>query len=173
MAAIVCKADVGDLVQPKLGLVDRNGIATFSSDGETIYRTDPSKKGKGAQKFTNLTALFEWTGEVCYVQEDVSDFCFDDLGSYICSGLDLCCEDFDPPDGIYDSCGLLTDVGIVADDGMGGFVLECPVETDPVTAQCRNYDNEWVFNIADFVGYLWNLDSTGAYHIQVRFYPVK
>ena len=42
-----------------LGLVDRNGTATFSSDGETIYRTstDSSRRGRGAQKFTNLTAL--------------------------------------------------------------------------------------------------------------------
>lgn len=157
-----------------LGLVDRSGTATFASDGETIYRTstDPAKKGKGAQKFTNLSALFEWTGEVCYVQEDVSEFCFDDLGNYICSELDLCCEDIDL-DGVYDSCSLLTDVGILVADGMGGLVLECPLGTDPVSAQCRTYDNEWVFNIADFVGYLWHLDSTGAYNIQVRFYPVK
>jgi len=157
-----------------LGLVDRYGISTYSSDGETIYRTstDSSKKGRGTQKFTNLTAMFEWTGEVCYVQEDVSDFCYDDLGNYICSGLDLCCKDEDM-DLVYDSCSLLTDVGIPFDDGMGGFVLECPSETDPVSAQCRTYDNEWIFNIADFVGYLWNLDSTGAYNIQVRFYPVK
>ncbi len=157
-----------DLVM--LGLVDQDGTATFSSDGETIYRTstDPSgRKGKGVKKFTDLTALFEWSGEVCYVQEDVSAFCNDDDGYYICSGLDLCCVAGEM-DGVYDSCSLLTTVGISVDDG-----LVCPVGTDPVNAQCRTYENEWIFNIADFVGYLWNLDSTGAYNIQVRFYPVR
>jgi hypothetical protein len=34
------------------------------------------------------------------------------------------------------------------------------------------YTDEWVFNIADFVGYLWDLDTTGAYTVQVRFYPI-
>lgn len=157
-----------------LGLVDRNGTASFASDGETLYRTstDAGKKGKGAQKFTNLTTLFEWTGEVCYLQEDVSDFCYDDMGNYTCSGLELCCEDTDL-DNVYDNCSLLTDVGVLVDDGMGGFVLECPLGTDAVNAQCQTYDNEWVFNISDFVGYLWALDSTGAYHVQVRFYPLN
>lgn len=157
-----------------LGLVDADGTATFSSDGETIYRTstDTSKKGKGAQKFSNLTALFEWTGEACYVQTDASDYCYDEFGNFVCTGMDLCCEDADF-DGIYESCSLLTDVGELVDDGMGGMTLQCPEGSDEVNAQCRSYDNEWVFNISDFVGYLWELDSTGAYNIQVRFYPVK
>jgi hypothetical protein len=43
---------------------------------------------------------------------------------------------------------------------------------DGIIAECRTYENEWVFNIADFVGYLWDIDSTGAYVIQVRFYPL-
>ena len=154
-----------------LGLVDQSGTATFSSDGETIYRTSTSSNGKGAQKFSNLTGLFEWSGDVCYVQADVTNYCYDDLGAYVCSGMELCCTDVDL-DGDHDSCDLATDVGIPVDDGMGGFTLECPVGTDSVDAQCRSYDNEWVFNISDFVGYLWNLDSTGAYNIQVRFYPL-
>jgi hypothetical protein len=157
-----------------LGLVDQNGTATFSSDGETLYRTstDSSSKGKRAQKFSNLTALFEWSGEVCYVQDDVSDYCYDEGGNYTCTGMDLCCEDTDI-DGIFDNCDLLTDVGILVDDGLGGLILECPLGTDVLTAQCQSYENEWVFNISDFVGYLWNLDSTGTYNIQVRFYPLN
>jgi len=105
------------------------------------------------------------------VQEDVDAFCYDDLGTYTCSALELCCEDADA-DGVYDSCGLLADEGELVDDGLGGSVLECPLGTELVSAQCQSYENEWVFNISDFVGYLWNLDSTGAYNIQVRFYPL-
>jgi hypothetical protein len=79
-------------------------------------------------------------------------------------------------DGVYEHCDLLTDIGELVGD-----VLQCPAfYSDPdgilpyisVVAQCKTYDNEWVFNIADFVGYLWNLDTTGTYVIQVRFYPL-
>jgi hypothetical protein len=158
-----------------LGLVDRDGTATFSSDGMTLLRTstDPSKKGKGVQKATNITALFEWTGEVCYVQSDSDIYCLDEFGVNTCTTLSLCCVDQDT-DNIFERCDLLTDVGVLVD----GTTLQCP-EFDvygdlyiPVDAQCKSYDNEWVFNIADFVGYLWNLDTTGSYVIQVRFYPL-
>jgi hypothetical protein len=36
------------------------------------------------------------------VQEDVDAFCYDDLGTYTCSALELCCEDSDDDD-VYDS----------------------------------------------------------------------
>lgn len=153
-----------------LGLVDRSGTATFSSDGMTLTRTstDSSVKGKGVQTATNMTKLFEWSGEVCYVQPDYDLYCQGE-----CLPLDLCCVD-ETLDGIYENCDQLVDVGVIVD----GTTLQCP-EFDPygysyipVTAQCMSYENEWVFNIADFVGYLWDLDSTGAYVIKVRFYPL-
>ena len=154
-----------------LGLVDRNGTAKFTSDGETLYRTstDTSTKGKGVQKATKLTDLFEWTGEVCYIQPDYDLYCEGE-----CTPLDLCCVDVDL-DGIYEKCNSLTDVGVIIDD----TTVECPaadINGDPyisLVAQCMTHNNEWIFNIADFVGYLWNLDNTGSYNIQVRFYPVN
>jgi hypothetical protein len=158
-----------------LGLVDREGIAKFSSDGETITRFSTSRKGKGVRKATNVTALFQWTGSVCYIQEDVDLYCYDENNEWICTELALCGVDLDG-DGLYDRLDPLSDVGVVGDDGT---TLVCPlVDADgnpyePVYAQCRLYQNEWVFNIADFVGYLWNIDSTGAYVVQVRFYPIK
>lgn len=161
-----------------LGLVDRDGTATFSTDSMTLTRTSTGSTGKGAQKATNISDLFEWSGEVCYVQTDTTSYCMDEAGNNICSTLDLCCTDTNG-DGVYDNCNLMTDVGEIVDDGMGGTTLQCPV-TDPagtpyltVDAQCRSYENEWVFNISDFVGYLWNLDMTGTYNVQVRFYPIK
>ena len=154
-----------------LGLVDRSGTATFSSDGITMTRTstDSSISGKGVQKATNLTSLFEWSGEVCYLQDDYDLYCADGE----CTPMDLCCVD-ETLDGVYENCDLLTDVGEVID----GTTIQCPA-FDPygfpyltVTAQCKSYQNEWVFNISDFVGYLWDLDSTGSYVIQIRFYPL-
>lgn len=158
-----------------LGLVDRNGTATFASDGMTLTRTstDTATKGKGVQKATNVTSLFEWSGEVCYVQDDSYLYCLDEYGADTCTSLDLCCVDADI-DNVYERCDLLTDVGVLID----GTTLQCP-QYDfygdlylLVEAQCKSYENEWVFNIADFVGYLWNLDTTGSYVIQVRFYPL-
>ena len=163
-----------------LGLVDSSGTATFGSDGTILYRTDPggSTKGKGVRKATDLTGLFEYSGEICYVQSDPSAYCYDESGSYTCTTRDLCCVD-DNSDGVYEACDLLANVAVLVDDGMGGTLLACPSDptVDPylpiaVSAACQSYENEFVFNIADFVGYLWNIDSTGAYLIRIRFYPI-
>ncbi len=165
-----------------LGRLDRQGVSTFASVGETIYRTTTEiptkgKAGKGVQKASNLTALFQWSGEVCYIQPDSYIYCEDEYGQWICSQLDLCCVD-ENIDGIFERCDLLTDVGVIDPNDPNSGNLVCPL-TDPngypydgIIAACRTYENEWVFNIADFVGYLWELDSTGAYVIKVRFYPL-
>jgi hypothetical protein len=152
-----------------LGLVDREGVSTFALEGQTLVRTTAltSAKGKGAQKATDITGLFQWSGEVCYVQDDSDIYCIED-GEDVCWPTDLCCTDVDG-DGVYENCEYIEDVGVYVDD-----ILVCP-NTDPnipVIAQCKIYDNEWVFNIGDFVGYLWDIDTTGAYVIKVRFYPL-
>lgn len=163
-----------------LGLVDKDNVSKFTSDANTIYRTSvsTSTKGKGVQRATNLTALFEWTGEICYVQADSDLYCLDEDEDYVCELLGLCCID-DGNDGVFEDCNFLegTD-GVGIPDPCDPTSLICPL-TDPcgvpyvsVTAECRSYENEWVFNIADFVGYLWDIDSSGAYVIQVRFYKL-
>jgi len=49
-----------------------------------------------------------------------------------------------------------------------GFVEgDCTI----LTTYCNKYENEWVFNIADFVTYLWNTENNGVKLLQVRFYP--
>ena len=47
--------------------------------------------------------------------------------------------------------------------------LGFPYET--VAAVCRDYEEDWVFNIADFVNVLWDIQSN-AYNVQIRFYPL-
>ncbi len=148
-----------------LGLVTDNG---FESASGTLYRTDGGK-GKSAPKATDITGLFEWSGEVCYVQPDAATlYCGDGL----CQTEQLCCTDADG-DGAYDSCDALASVGV--DDGTG--LLTCPITNEAgevylaTTAECRSYTSEWVFNIGDFVTYLWDITNDGAYHVQVRFYP--
>ena len=156
-----------------LGLVDSIGV--FSSDGEDLSRTDSTKKGKGVQKATDLTGLFEYSGNVCYLQADSDLYCLDESGQNTCSAYDLCCIDREL-DGIYDRCDPLSVVGV--DLNLDGL-LECPVADQESNtyfseqAQCKAYDSEWVFNIGDFVGLIWNLDNNGSYNVQIRFYPNK
>ena len=146
-----------DLVM--LELVDSTGVFTW--DGAGLARTDPAKKGRGVQKATGITAVFHWWGSVCCIQSDWDLYC-----DTSCQRRDLCCSDLsDPPDGIYDTCS-----DPVCEEGIG---CSCPDGSEPVEAQCRTYDDTWVFNIADFVGYLWELDTTGSYVIQVRFHPLQ
>ena len=124
-----------------LGLVTSNG---FTSP----YGSYTRKKGKS--KATNITGLFEWSGEVCYLNED---YCnpWDE-----CSQTALCCTAVEP-DGVFESCEVKGDA--------------CAMETIEVAAFCKTYDSEWVFNIGDFVTVLWATDNHGVKLLQVRFYP--
>ena len=155
-----------------LGLVTTGGSSYVptcddsNTPGQTITlsRTG-SSGGKGVNKATPITDIFEWSGTVC------------DIVEYFEGAATFCCVDaVDPGDGIYEHCDALS--------SFGDTVTECPLEytgdingtsgTWPYTtvyASCTTYENTWVFNIAEFVGYMWEIDSSGAYNIQVRFYP--
>jgi hypothetical protein len=157
-----------------LGLVSSDGDSYVptcdgsDTPGDTIplVRTNGSH-GKGVKKATNITNIFLWSGDVCDIVTTVAD-----------SNSTFCCVDADSSaDGVYEHCDPLDTVGI-------GDPLACPIsytgEIDgtfgiwpytTVYASCSDYTNEWVFNVADFVGYLWSVESSGAYNIKVRFYP--
>lgn len=125
-----------------LGLVTSDG---FTTSTETFTRT------KGKSKAIPITGLFEWTGDVCYFNDE---YCLDGE----CTVTDLCCIDADF-NGVYESCEPNPDL------------LTCPEGTIDTTALCRSYTDEWVFNIGDFVTYLWNIQNNGMKLLQVRFYP--
>jgi hypothetical protein len=169
-----------------LGLVNTDGDSfvpdcTDAVSGEPQFSEDivltriRSGGGKGVKKATNITRLFEWSGEVCYLQEDVSAYCGEDNAE--CSSRNLCCVDTDgSADGVYERCDTLDDVGELQFDDLS---VACPVlDSDgfaytAIQAQCQAYADDWVFNIADFVDYLWGLDNDGSYNIKVRFYPLS
>jgi hypothetical protein len=122
-----------------LGLVTDRGFVR--SDGITVTRT------KGKSVATNVTGLFEWSGDVCY---------FTALdGTY--TETQKCVIDLDG-DGIYDDAEAPVD-GV------------CPAGYSLISTFCKTYEEEWVFNIADFVEYLWSLDNSGSKLVQIRFYP--
>jgi hypothetical protein len=149
-----------DFTNPELAYVEDNGqdliLLGFITGGlwspnfEPISRT----KGTGVNKATDITSLFMWTGDVCT---------FNDYGGV---ETQKCCIDTsDPLDGIYDEC---MDPNFEEPYCDPGYTL--------VSTYCTYYDDPvWVFNIAEFVGMLWDIDPLDSYKaslIQIRFYPL-
>ncbi len=125
-----------------LGLVTSSGF-------QTPYASFTRSKGKSIA--TDITGLFLWTGEVCYFSAPDAAF----------TAKEICCIDQDL-NGIYEECDLPSET-----DG----VLSCPAGYNLLSVYCQSFVNEWVFNIGDFVEYLWSVDNSGVKLLQVRFYP--
>jgi hypothetical protein len=129
-----------------LGLVTSNGFVR--ADGTEITRT------KGKHPAVPISDLFAWQGYVCYTVDPAT---FGVTDPYPLTGM--CGNDTsNPADGIPDvivgpPSGGICEVGIV------------------YQLYCHYYDTAWVFNIADFVDYLWGTDNQGAKLVQIRFYP--
>lgn len=125
-----------------LGTLDGSG---FTMPDGTFVRK------KGQSKAVDITGMFEWTGEVCYFTPIEGS-----------TPTQVCCIDADG-NGVYEDCEAAT---ILADGS-----LSCPANYGLVAAYCVVYEDAWVFNIADFVEYLWTVQNNGLKLLQVRFYP--
>lgn len=140
-----------------LGLVDETG---FETPEVTMTRTS------GKVKAVDISGLFRWSGDVCYF--DTTNYCYDGL-TYVCADETLCCIDYEP-DGIYDNC-----VDASTDDG--GITYYCGVGFEDyslVNVGCYYHEQEWVFNIADYVGVMWDAYPEGGFKLaNIRFYPIK
>ncbi len=140
-------------IEPELYAVyDENGneliyLGLVTDNGfETPYESFTRTKGQSKAK--DISGLFEWTGDVCY---------FNDLYGYTYTDTKCCI--YDNVTGLYTDCiDLNPDTGL-CDAGVA------------TTVYCNEYFDEWVFNIADFVEYLWDIDNNGLKLLQVRFYP--
>lgn len=162
----------------ELGQIVGTTISTINAESIVTYRSNTSK-GNKVSKATDISALFDYSGTVCYFESydpvDDFDYCLDytvDPPLDVCSQIQLCCTELDV-DGVYSGCGLLDTVGI--DTDADGTVDSCPIVdayTLPVEVGCRTYEEKWVFNIADFVGMLWDIGNNNAYNIKLRFYPL-
>lgn len=142
-------------IEPDLvAVVDEFGndliyLGLVTSNGfETPYVSFTRTTGKS--RACDITGLFEWSGDVCYFTAPTGES----------TAKTLCCTGADA-NGVYESCTVKEE---------DAACLNGAVE---VTAYCKTYLDEWVFNIGDFVTYLWSLDNSGVRLLQVRFYPVK
>lgn len=139
-----------EIFDPELVMVaDENGndllyLGLVTDNGfQTTYAEFTRNPGKS--KAVDISGLFKWTGTVCYFEP------LDEL-----SDPDYCCVDSNL-NGIYDEGECAPYDPLLPCEGT--FVY------------CESYTNTWVFNIADFVDYLWNIDNNGVKLLQVRFYP--
>jgi hypothetical protein len=135
-----------------LGLVTSDGFTR--ADGYTVTR----KKGGKSNAAININDLFSWSGYVCYTVNPMTIGLTDDPSVY--PFIDMCATDTsDPLDGVPDAI-------MEPADG------ECTDTSYTLTQlYCREYENEqWLFNIADFVDYFVDIDNNGAKLVQIRFY---
>jgi hypothetical protein len=125
-----------------LGLVTNSG---FQSPGQPFSRI------KGKSKAIEISNLFKWTGSICYfaIPEGAYDTQY------------VCCDATDPVTAECTSYDYV-DPGDICGDG-----------SSPIPVYCVDYasDPTWVFDIAEFVEYLWTTDNKGTKLLQVRFYP--
>jgi hypothetical protein len=175
--------------------------SVFGPDGQVLSRYDSGKKGKKVRNATDITAFLMWMGSICYF--DATDYCSGDdctTVDYCCLDVDgngdyencaflsnvgvdpgtgilecpttvqnWCCIDTDS-DSLYDYCEPVSDTVCPQD-----YVLETGALSNPVEASCETYDEPtWVFNIADYVGLLFDVESdqtnTGSVVLKLRFY---
>lgn len=181
-----------------LGLITPTGTVDFA--GNVLTRWDTSKTGKGVQKARNITEIFEFTGKVCAIN-DQATFCatggcsdgplvccvpFQEVGNGNTTLEEAkYCYDVtvEPPlPALFAACEKLSidTTGDQVPDVCAPTITykdadENPVETTnvcTVATQCKNFVNEWIFNIADFVNVLFGIDPEGSYNVQIRFYPL-
>lgn len=165
-----------------LGVLTDTGITDIA--GTLLERFDTGGKGKNVRKATDISALFQYTGDVCTIN-DQDTFCSDN--DCVTSPTVLCCVPVEEVDG------TLVEASGCSDEELAGFagcapqvdvdgVLQCPTEltfgdamTDnvcEVSPVCKTFTDAWIFNIADFVNVLFGAENNGSYNIQVRYYPL-
>ncbi len=103
-------------------------------------------RAKGKNPAVPISNLFTWQGDVCYPVAPSAEYtqqtvCVD--GQEIVGTPTL---------------------------GSDGVTLICPAGT-LMSLFCQYYETTWVFNVADFVSYFWNVDNNGTKLVQIRLYP--
>jgi hypothetical protein len=139
-----------------LGSFTKDCVTTPDIPECTFTRT------KGKSRATDISALFEFTGDICYF--DTTGYC-DPLDPSSCTATSLCCTQV--------NIGTeLEPIWVNRDCLIKDPLLSCDPQIE-VSAFCKAYaDNPTsVFAVGDFVGYLWSMDNNGVKLLQIRFYP--
>jgi hypothetical protein len=145
------------------------GAGFVLPDGTFFRISGKGTKGGGKSTAIEITQMFEFNGTICYF--DLSDVPVLDPALEV-TETELCCDEVELLDEngntVYDEYG---DPVMVYQNCVEKVVDICP--DAQVTAYCADYDTNplWIFNVAEFVEYFWDVDSNGVHLLQVRFYP--
>lgn len=158
-----------------LGVVTENGVfVPVGGDGQPDFqRVDDgdNRGGKGVKNATEITSMFEFSGSVCYIYAD-DPAC---TGDTACAATDTCCPHDETTLEFNGAC-LLKESPMfwIGSEYSCSFADGNPAGTVWLdeTFYCRDYTDEWVFNIADFVEVLFDIRNNDTYNIKLRFYPL-
>lgn len=161
-----------------LGVVNDDGtfVPVGGIDSDDFQRVDDSdhRGGKGVKNATDITAMFEFNGSVCYLYAD-DPAC---TSGTACDLTNYCCPIDDITLEFNGACELKEEGTMFWDVDESAY--DCSVaDGDPTgtlwvdeTFYCRDYEDEWIFNIADFVEVLFDVRNNDTYNIKLRFYPL-
>jgi hypothetical protein len=151
----------GDTIVP-MGLITWNEM--YYDGGDASHRFDSTTaKGKGKSQARSMTDLFTYTGWVVDASLDTNDA--SDNGTP--DGM-ITIEDV--PLGDYDADLLTPDNRDVNNDGIEDD-LDIAAWLRTAGDFATEYNNEWIFNIADVVTTEGQIVNDGTKLFQVRFYP--
>lgn len=137
---------------------DENGTTLFYLGLVTNYgiklANQPFTRVKGKSRAIEITDLFMFYGEICYLSDQGGDY---DYTKSVCCVLET-----------------VVDSDTVVCNAYEAVTATTTCLGEPILVYCNNYtpeDPEWIFNIGDFVEYLWYKYNNGTKLLQVRFYP--
>ncbi|MDH4020408.1 MAG: hypothetical protein OEU84_12495 [Xanthomonadales bacterium] len=158
-----------------LGVVNEDGTFTKVGNGDGNFErvdTNDGRGGKGVKNATDITGMFEFSGQVCYVYAD--DPACTDNG---CDAADYCCP-VDESTSEFNGACLPKESDTFWNSDLQ--TQDCSVQDGTPegtlwidqTFYCHEYTDSWIFNIADFVEVLFHARNNDTYNIKLRFYPL-
>jgi hypothetical protein len=147
-----------------IGLITWNAI--YEAGDEAFYRfDDPDAKGRGKSTAREMTQLFVFNGWVVDPSLDTNSELDDGIPDGRITIEDVPLGDYDlddltSDDRDYNNDGAVDELDIVAwltDAALLGLATE--------------YEDEWIFNIADLVTTEGDILNDGTKLFQTRFYP--
>ena len=154
-------AEDGDTVVP-MGLITWNDM--YYDGGDAYYRFDSSTaKGKGKSQARSMTDLFTYTGWVVDASLDTNNASDNGTPDGMITTEDVPLGDYDtdlltPDDRDFNNDGVEDELDIAAWLATTGDLA-------------TEYNNEWIFNIADAVTTEGQIVNDGTKLFQVRFFP--
>jgi len=182
-----------DLINGAGAITDKKAFKLKNGSLERFDPDNPPQKGKGKNKFVDITGLFQWSGAICNAtilanatintiddgQITITDFDVDgDLTRDDLVGLGYATDVGDADTTIIDPAETTAQIkeqteasdGIINTEKEFAAFMEIVFGGPPYN--CTAVYDVWVFNLAQIVAVGVDVINDGGITVQVRFYPV-